>query len=56
MHPILNCMNFSKNGFSHKDFMYNVHLKMFTMYIYIVFQYYVYLENYAYKVKFDFTF
>jgi len=36
--------------------MYNMHLKMHTIYIYNVFQYPEFLNNYAYKVKFDFTF
>jgi len=36
--------------------MSNVHLKTYRIYIYNVSQYFEYLKNYAYKVKFSFTF
>jgi hypothetical protein len=56
MYLKFNCMNFSKNRLSHKNFMYNMPLKMYKIYIYNFFQYSEYLKNYAYKIKFDFTF
>jgi len=45
MHLKLNCIFFfSKNTFSHKDFVYTMRLKMYTIYIYVC-QYSEYFEE-----------
>jgi len=56
MHLILNFTIFSKESFSHKAFIYNMRLKMYTIYICNVSQYSEYFKGLRYMIKLNFTF